>query len=390
MRNGIRLLATLALALPSLAIAAPGGAATDKVANGSGSSYEALPMDQWITDVQSKGLILNYNPDGTAAGQQDYIDGKTVDFVASDLPFRVAGDKLAGLGPQKVPWGFSYVPGVAVGTAFLYHISVDGHLVTNLRLSGQTLLEIFTGRITNWDNPQITRDYGHKLPDLTIRPVIHEELSGLTYYFTYWMSHEFPDQWNAFCRKVDPGISLPCGATEVYPQFGHAQGEEGSNEVADYVTSADGNGAIGYVETPYAAGTGYPVLELGNAAGKYVRPAPPAVTTALSLAEINENPSSPDYLQEDLNNVYASKNPAVYPLSSYSYVVVPRAGTKLPPVFTTSAGRTLSGFLGYTLCAGQSQLPKMDIPKLPANLQAGGLLQVKDIPGHGSVPAHCP
>jgi uncharacterized protein (DUF1697 family) len=40
------------------------------------------------------------------------------------------------------------------------------------------------------------------------------------------------------------------------------------------------------------------------------------------------------------------------------------------------------------LCPGQSQVPALGIASLPANLVAGGLQQVRNIPGHG--PAHCP
>jgi phosphate transport system substrate-binding protein len=79
-------------------------------------------------------------------------------------------DKLAGLGPEHVPLGFSYVPAPAGGIALLYHLTVHGHPVTNLGLSGSTVLKIFTGQITNWDDPQITRDYGSRLPDLPITP----------------------------------------------------------------------------------------------------------------------------------------------------------------------------------------------------------------------------
>jgi ABC-type phosphate transport system substrate-binding protein len=358
---------------------------------GSGSSYDYLPISQWIRDVALEGLSVSYNPDGTNGGQLDYIQGGLVDFVGSDLAFRTTTDKLAGLPPQHVPWGFSYIPGVALGTAFMYHISVHGHLFRDLRLSGHTLMEIYTGQITNWDNPQITRDTGTQLPSLPIIPVIRSDGSGVNYFFTRWLAHEFPSQWNAFCDRVHPGIKPPCGPTEFYPQFGDAQAENGPASVADFITSSQGQGAIGYDETPYPLNARFPVLALLNAAGKYVRPTLRNVTTALTAALINENPHSADFLQENLDPVYAFKNPASYPLSGYSYLIVPRTGTKLPPFFAAvpGAGDSLSTFLVYGLCTGQSQLPALGIAPLPANLVAGGLQQVKNIPGHGPVPARC-
>ena len=102
-------------------------------------------------------------------------------------------------------------------------------------------MEIFTGKIINWDSsPQITHDYGHRLPDLPITPVIHSEGDGSTYFFTRWMAHVFPRQWNAYCERVHPGIKPSCGPTEFYPQFGNAKGENGSNNVMAYITSTFG------------------------------------------------------------------------------------------------------------------------------------------------------
>jgi hypothetical protein len=71
---------------------------------------------------------------------------------------------------------------------------------------------------------------------------------------------------------VHPGIKPPCGPTVAYPSFGHAKAEAGSNNVASYIASAAGNGAIGYDEAAYALGTHIPELALGNAAGDFVRP----------------------------------------------------------------------------------------------------------------------
>ena len=70
--------------------------------------------------------------------------------------------------------------------------------------------------------------------------MIHSEGDGSTYFFTRWMAHVFPRQWNAYCERVHPGIKPPCGPTEFYPQFGNAKGENGSNNVMAYITSTFG------------------------------------------------------------------------------------------------------------------------------------------------------
>jgi ABC-type phosphate transport system substrate-binding protein len=382
-------LVTLLAAVPlGLAITAPASAGGHVAISGSGSSYASIAVDEWAQSVRPAGIVVNYNPDGSAAGQNDYISAQD-DFAVSDEPFRTSVDKLAGLPPQHVPYGFSYIPAVGGGTAFLYHLSVHGKQIRNLRLSEKTLMEIFTGRITNWDDPRITHDYGTKLPSLPIIPVIHTDAAGSTFYFTSWLARVFPSQWNAFCDRVHPGIKPPCGPTQIYPQFGNAKGQNGSNNVADYISSSAANGAIGYDESLYSVPGRIPVLELQNPAGDYVQPTFVNVTTALTRARINENPHSPRYLQENLNAVYTFKNPKSYPLSSYSYWIVPRTGTRQPPNFTRAKGNTLSLVVEFALCAGQTHLDSLGYAPLPPNLVAGGLLTAKSIPGHVHIPAHC-
>ena len=70
-----------------------------------------------------------------------------------------------------------------------------------------------------------------------------------------------------------------------------------------------------------------------NPAGYYVLPTASNVAVALTQAQIDEDPSSPDFLQQNLDDVYTYKDPRSYPLSSYSYLIVPRTGTKEPPIF---------------------------------------------------------
>ena len=330
--------------------------------------------------------MLNYNPDGSAAGRADYMASQD-DFAASDPPFRSGNDQLGGVGPEHPFQGYSYIPDVAGGTAFPYHITVSGHMVTGLRLSARTLTGIFTGTITNWDSPQITRDNGHQLPNLPITPVVHFEGDGGSYFFTRWMAHVFPRQWNAYCERVHPGVTPPCGPTEFYPQVGHSIGEQGSANVVSYIASPFGNGAIGYVEYAYALATHLPVAELRNPAGRYVLPTAASVTAALRQAVINEEVSSRNFLQQNLNRVYTNTDPASYPLASYSYLIVPREGTRLPANFTQAKGRTLSAFAVFALCTGQRSLSGLGYAPLPPALIRGGLLQAAHIPGHGPIPA---
>jgi ABC-type phosphate transport system substrate-binding protein len=272
-------------AAAAVAAPLPASAASYVAISGSGSSWSAVALDQWQQDLRPSGVVVNYNPDGSAAGRGDYMANQD-DFAGSDPPFRNGHDQLGGTGAENPTQGYSYIPDTAGGTAFMYHIEVAGKLVTNLRLSGQTLMEIFTGAITNWDDKAITKDYGAQLPNLPITPVIRSDGSGATFFFTRWMAHEFPSQWNSFCQKVKRGISLPCGQTEFYPLFRGAKSENGSNNVATYITASYGNGAIGYDEYAYALNSHYPVVKLLNPAGYYVLPSTRTRRVRISCSRI--------------------------------------------------------------------------------------------------------
>ena len=355
--------------------------------DGSGSSWASVALDQWAKDVQPQGLTINYNPDGSAQGRQDWIQGGLVDYAGSDPPFRSGHDKLAGTGKEASPWSYSYVPDTAGGTAFMYHLTVGGHQVRNLRLSPKVIMEIFTGSITNWDNPQITHIYGAQLPSEPITPVLRADGSGATYFFTLWMSTLFPSQWNKFCEKVHPGITLPCGNTEFYPTFSGAKAENGSIASADYVTASYGEGSIDYDEYAYALNANYPVVQVLNPAGYFVGPTASNVAVALTKAKINEDKSSINFLQQNLDNVYTFRDKRSYPLSSYSYLIVPRSGGQESSFFKGSpgAGKSLSTYINFFLCAGQRQSKDLGYSPLPLNLVKGGLEQNAHIPGHGSI-----
>jgi len=201
------------------------------------------------------------------------------------------------------------------------------------------------------------------------------------------MAHEYPSIWNAFCQRVHPGITGSCNQTEFYPQqFGNVKAENGSNNVSTYVTSSYGEGSIGYDEYAYALNAHWPVVAVENSAGYYVLPTASNVAVALTQAVINENSNSPDFLQQNLDSVYTYTDPRSYPLSSYSYLIVPKEGTKIPQVFSNGVGQSLSYFIDFYLCAGQKQAAPLGYSPLPLNLVQGGLHQVNLIPGHVTGP----
>src|SRR5262249_57267857 len=87
-----------AVALASLGMAGspmPAGASSYVSISGSGSSWASVAIDQWSRDVRKNGIVVNYNPDGSAAGRADYTANQD-DFAGSDPPFRDGLGQLRG------------------------------------------------------------------------------------------------------------------------------------------------------------------------------------------------------------------------------------------------------------------------------------------------------
>lgn len=341
-------------------VATPASAETWEVITGTGSTWSQNAIDQWKTNVASNyGMTVNYSGVGSSAGRRDFIQG-SVDFAVSEIPFQSAPED--GSAPEVPPRGFAYMPIVAGGTAFMYHLNIGGKRVSNLRLSGATISKIFTGAITNWNDPAIQADNpGLAMPDKGIVPVVRSDGSGSTAQFTLWMSKQHGDIWTR-------------GMTSQFPLFGNAKGQSGSSGVAGYVSQDYGEGAITYVEYSYAIESGFPVAKVLNAADYYVEPTANSVAVALLQAQINTD------LTQILDGVYNNGDPRTYPLSSYSYMIVP---TEVGGVFTQPKGATLGAFASYMLCEGQQQAADLGYSPLPMNLVLAGFDQIKRIPGAG-------
>ncbi|HEY3870887.1 MAG TPA: substrate-binding domain-containing protein [Actinocrinis sp.] len=381
-----RVAGALAAALLALAAApAPPAAAAGLVPlSGAGSTWAMPAIQQWDRDVQEHYLLaVDFNGNGSAEGRQNYMQ-QEVDFAASDIAFLTQGDPFGG-GIENPAYSYSYIPIVAGGTTFMYNLTVDGSRVKNLRLSGPTIAGIFTGHITNWDDPAITRDYGKQLPNIPITVVTRSDGSGASYQFTEWLATQYASQWNAFCASAG-GPATNCGPTEFYPGFSGSIQKDGSDQVAGFLASPVSNGAIGYDEYAYAINYNVPVVKVENAAGYYTQPTAYNVAIALQAAIINEDSSSPDFLMQDLHNVYTNPDSRAYPLSSYSYLIVPRdssnTGKPPPSTWTDAKGASMSQWINWAVCKGQQEIDAIGYSALPENLVQGAFEQLGHIPGH--------
>ena len=376
-------LATLLIGSLVAAWPLPGVAAQKKdykPISGEGSSWAKGAIDDMAANVSQFGMTVNYNGSGSTNGRKSFIEG-IVDFAASDIPFQFSPED--GSAPERVPIRYAYIPVTAGGTAFMYNLKINGKRVTNLRLSGENVAKIFTGIIGKWNDPAVLADNpGLVLPDRKIVPVVRSDGSGSTAQFTQWMISQHGGIWSDYCRRS--GRAPACGPTSNYPTISGMIGQKGDEQVAGYVSSSFAEGAIGYANYSYAAiGTGFPVAKVLNAAGFYTEPTPENVAVSLLKAEINRDESNfAEYLTQKLAGVYNDSDPRNYPLSSYSYFILP---TEVPDPgqgqFTVAKGQTLGDFAYYAMCQAQERSASNGYSPMPINLVQASFEQIRKIPG---------
>jgi phosphate transport system substrate-binding protein len=348
--------------------------------NGAGSTWSQIALQQWAADVARQGISVNYQGVGSTSGRVFYYQNQ-IDFAASEIPFTTAyRDATGSVITNEVALArhrpYAYMPDVAGGTSFMYHLTINGQLVTSLRLTPLTVTEIFTGAIKNWDDPAIAKDNPQlNLPNLPVRPVVRSDGSGTTAQFTAYMAAEEPALYNAFCQRVGLDVN-PCPSVSLWPDI-NAVSQQLSDGVADYVAAPYNNGTITYVEYGYAKQRGFPVASMLNAGGYFEQPTAGNVAVALTKATLN-----PD-LTQNLLGVYNNPDPRTYPVSSYSYLIVP---TTTAAPFSAAKGLTLSKFILYLVCAGQQEAAELGYSPLPENLVQDAFNVVLKIPGHATPP----
>ncbi|KQW48855.1 hypothetical protein ASC77_09010 [Nocardioides sp. Root1257] len=361
----------VALLVPTATAPAVGAAATHALIQGSGSSWAANAINQWVADVANQGMQVVFTANGAAQGRKDYAN-RSNDFGVSDIPFRGA-DPTTGQEDSPRGRSYAYLPIAAGGTSFPYHVEVAGKLVRNIRLSGETIAKIFTSQITNWNDAQITSDNnGKALPSIPIIPVVHSEGAGVTNQFTRYLAKQYPDIWgpcNGGKTVETEYFPLNCGKST-----GNQKAQAGSDGVMNFIKSAGANGSIGIEEYSYPLLADFPAIKVLNQAGYYTLPTQYNVAVALTKAVIDNDPSSSTYLTQNLDQVYVNPDKRTYPLSSYVYAIIPTASDDSR--MTTAKRQTLADFLYFSICQGQAEIGPIGYSSLPVNLVTAGFDQI--------------
>lgn len=140
---------------------------------GAGASFPAPLYERWLSDYNQKNpnVEINYQAIGSSAGVQQLIEG-TVDFAASDVG--ITNEQAA-----KIKRGVIALPITAGSIVLAYNLtqvaqqSPQVNVPTTLRLPRQVYVDIFLGKITNWNHPRIAAaNPGVSLPNLPIQ-VVH-------------------------------------------------------------------------------------------------------------------------------------------------------------------------------------------------------------------------
>lgn len=250
--------------LSALLLLSPAAFAVD--VTGAGSTFVYPLVAKWAAVYKEKtGNSINYQSIGSGGGIKQ-IQGKTVDFGATDMPLKaedLAKDQLVQ---------FPIVNGALVPI-----LNVPGIEAGKLKLTGPVLADIFLSKVKTWNDPAIVKlNPDLKLPSSAISVVHRSDGSGSSFIWTNYLS-KVSEEWKT---KVGEGsaVNWPTGV-----------GGKGNEGVASYVKQIEGS--IGYVEYAYALQNKIAFAQMKNKAGKFVEPNGKSFEAAAAGADWSKAPN---------------------------------------------------------------------------------------------------
>ena len=227
---------------------------------GAGATFPYPIYAKWA-DAYKKatGIGLNYQSIGSGGGIAQ-IKARTVTFGASDMPLKPADLDAAGL---------VMFPTVVGAEVIVYHL--PGIKSGTLLIDGQTLANIYLGKITKWNDPAIKAlNPKVPLPNMNILVVHRSDGSGTTFIFANYLS-KVNKEW-ADTVGAATSVDWPVGI-----------GAKGNEGVAGNVGQTVGS--IGYVEYAYAMQNKLPWMRMKNHDGKVVTPSMEAFQASAAHAD---------------------------------------------------------------------------------------------------------
>ena len=306
--------------------ASPGAPAVGEVSgtlSGAGATFPQPLYEKYSQEIRKAypNLKVNYQGIGSGGGIKQTI-ARTVDFGASDAA--MTDEEMA-----KVAGGVILVPTAGGAVSIAYNLPG----VTELKLSNPVLANIFAGKITKWDDPQIAKDNpGAKLPSTAIRPVVRADSSGTAFIFTNYVSNNVPEFKTSVGASKEP--KWPAS-------FLKGKGNPG---VAGLIKQSPGT--VGFVEYDYAAKNQLTAASLQNKGGEYVVPSVAAANLALADVTFPDN-----FRTFDINS------PKGYPIVGLTWLLIPKQqkdpakaqALKAMVKWMLTDGQKLNESLNYTI-----------------------------------------
>ncbi|WP_171013488.1 phosphate ABC transporter substrate-binding protein PstS [Chitinivorax sp. B] len=297
---------------------------------GTGSSAAAPLYVKWAGALQKNGHSLKYDAAGSERGLAA-VKANQSHFGATDVLPPAAELNKAGL--VAFP--------IAV-TAVVPVINLPGVKGGQLKLNGDVLAQIFSGKITDWNDPAIAAlNNGERLPSKSIKLVVRADGSGTTFALSEYLAATNKD-WKA---GMGTGFSLkwPAGVQAV----------KGGQALASAVKNTEG--AIGYVDFGHVADQSLADVKLGNAEGKFIKVTPAAITDAV----MNSNWASKGDFDDKLINKTGA---GTWPIVTGTFAV-------LPKVVDKAAGNTVAELFVRGFMSGDAAVSSLSLVRLPDQIK---------------------
>ncbi len=276
--------------------AAPAPAAGSVSLTGAGATFPAPVYQKWFYDYAfvDTSAKFNYQAIGSGGGIKAITD-KTADFAGSDAILNADQKKAA---PDVLMF-----PTVAGAVTISYNVQdADKKAVpAGLKLDGPTIVAIFLGKITKWNDPALTKlNPDIKLPDADIVVAHRSDGSGTTFLFTNYLS-QVSDDW-----KNGPGA----GTSVKWPV---GLGGRGNAGVAGIVK--DQPNSLGYVDIADAKSNNLTYANVQNSAGSFVEPTIDSIVAAAAAFA----GQMPDDMGQLIVNTSAKDG---YPITGYTFLLL--------------------------------------------------------------------
>jgi phosphate transport system permease protein len=217
-----------------------------------------------------------------------------------------------------------------------------------LKLTGSILADIYLGKITKWNDPQIQKlNPDLFLPAHTIIVSHRSDGSGTTFVWTDYLS-KVSTEWKA---QVGKGKSV---------QWPTGIGAPGNEGVASTIKSTPY--AIGYIELSYALTTRMTYAYLENQEGNFIEPSIDSVRAAVA-SSANLLPRG-DELWEQVSTTEAPGKDS-YPISSFSYLLLYKELSTNPGIDSIAKARALVDFVSWAITDGQQFADDLAYVALP-------------------------